>query len=108
MIRDYSTVFAHEASAKLCQDGDEAVTKCELWEWLKEFRVKENEGFEFTKHENIDKILEEMKYKKDHSGFSFAWTMRQLQFVAIHGFEQLKESALKKRNEKENLESTED
>jgi hypothetical protein len=97
MNRNYSEIFENESSRNLCQDADEAITKCKLWDWLKEFQPKDNEGFLFTNHENISKILNEMKYKNDHSGFSFAWTLRQMQYVAQNSFEGLKELVDKKK-----------
>jgi hypothetical protein len=100
MMRNYAEIFEDETSRDLCQDADEAITKCKLWDWLKEFQVKDNEGFEFTNHENIFKISNEMKYKNHHSGFSFAWTLRQMQFVAQNGFEALKERVETRRKEK--------
>ena len=95
MIRDYSTLYSKD-EAEMLQDADNAVTECGLWDWLKEFNPKENEGFMFTKHENLDKIHSKMKLLDQHSGFTYGWIMRNIQYVAQHGFHELRKLRLKK------------
>lgn len=106
--RDYSTIFFDPESYELCQDVDEAITKCNLWEWFKNYEPEPNQGFMFSRHENLEKINKEMKFLHGHSGFSYAWTFKQIHFVAKYGFEALKEKAAKKREENSKaLENTE-
>lgn len=87
MKHDYSKCLLDEYSIDMLQDGDDAITKLELWKWLKEFEPEENKGFTFSNCKEIEDISKEMKYHYSHSGFSFAWTMRNLQYVAKHGFD---------------------
>jgi hypothetical protein len=77
MTRDYEETL-------MLQDMHDAITECNLWDWLKTFEPKKDEGFIFTNHPNIDKISSKMKYE-GHSGFSFAWCMRKMQYLAKNG-----------------------
>ena len=70
----------------MLQDVDNAITECNLWDWLKTFEPGADRGFMFTSHPNIDKISSKMKYN-GHSGFSFAWCMRHMESVAKDGWE---------------------
>ena len=84
MPRDYEELFSREDAAML-QDMDDAITECDLWDWLKTFEPKKDEGFMLTDHPNINKITSKMKYE-GHSGFSFAWCMQNMQLVAKRGW----------------------
>ena len=90
MERRYELIYS-KFEATMLQDADNAITKCELWEWLATFNPHAGEGFMFTNHPNLNKIIVAMKYE-GHSGASFAWTMRTMQTVAKIGWTQLAES----------------
>jgi hypothetical protein len=84
MTHNYSELFdAHEAM--MLRDMDAAITQCNLWEWLREYTPEEGKGFMFSHHPNLDKINAAMKYQ-GHSGSSYAWTMRQMEYIAKHGW----------------------
>lgn len=70
----------------MLQDADDAITKCDLWEWLASYTPEEGKGFLFATHENFDRIDDEMKYN-GHSGSSHAWTMRTMQRIARLGWQ---------------------
>jgi hypothetical protein len=80
----YELVYS-KFEAMMLQDADDAISKCELWEWLRTFDPNAGEGFMLTNHPNLNKIIASMKYE-GHSGSSFAWTMRTLQTVARIGW----------------------
>ena len=85
MPRDYESIFpAYDAT--LLQDMDDAITECGLWDWLKTFEPKKDEGFMFTDNQNIDKISSKLKYD-GHSGHSFAWCLRTIQTIAKKGWD---------------------
>ena len=52
------------------------IAECESW--VKNFDDEKN-GFMFSRHPNMKKICEHMKYD-GHSGASFGFTMRQCQY----------------------------
>ena len=84
--RNYTPLYPNsDNEANMLQDADNAITECNLWDWLKEFNPG-NEGFSFSKHPNLNLITSKMKLYDAHSGSSFAWTLRQMEYVAKNGF----------------------
>ena len=73
-----------EHDAEMLNDAYDAITKCNLWDWFREFEPHANEGFMFTSHPNLDILHSNLKYT-GHSGASFAMTMRVMQLVARSG-----------------------
>ena len=61
----------------------QSIAILELWDYMK----KKQESFMWSSDKEIfmisDKMME-LGYHL-HSGFSFGWTMRQIQYIAIHG-----------------------
>jgi len=74
-----------EDSKMMIKDGINAVTVTEMWDWLKTYEPEKSEGFMFSSHPNLNKIGNNMY--GGHSGASYAWTMRQLEYIAKNGFE---------------------
>jgi len=73
---------------KMVQAGIDAVTRTEMWPWMAAYEPEEGNGFMFSTHPNLDKINSVMhKLYDGHSGSSYGWTMRQLQFIAKNGFD---------------------
>jgi hypothetical protein len=93
MARVYEDAFP-VYEAYLLQDMDNAITECNLWDWLKTFEADGDKGFLFTLDPNIDKIMATVKHQ-GHSGFSFAWCMRHMQAVAKKGWPAHKLDVLK-------------
>lgn len=71
-------------SCDMLNDAYDAVTRLDLWDWLRDFTPHPNEGFMLTRHPNLDRIAEAMAFKT-HSGSSWAWTMRTLSDIAKAG-----------------------
>jgi len=71
---------------RMLEDAYDAVTECNLWEWLKTYSPHANEGFLLSTHPNLNAISLAMQYDT-HSGASFAWTLRTLQSIARLGWE---------------------
>jgi hypothetical protein len=73
---------------KMVQAGIDAVTGAEMWDWMKIYEPEESKGFMFSDHPNLDKINSRMhKLYDGHSGSSYGWTMRQLEYIAKNGFD---------------------
>ena len=83
MSRNYSDLFDPN-SASMLQDGDNAITQCGLWDWLRDYTPEDGKGFMFSQHPNLEKITNAMKY--GHSGSSYAWVMRNMEYIAKHGW----------------------
>ena len=70
----------------MLKNAYKAITVTGLWNWLAGYVPEEGKGFAFSNHPNLKKIDEAMKYE-GHSGFSYAWTMRQMETIAKGGWE---------------------
>ena len=65
-----------------------AVTKHNLWRWMRDEDPPADEGYSWWRHPNIRKIDSDDAVNRDgHSGCSFACSMRGVQFIAKHGYE---------------------
>lgn len=85
---DGSFCFVTNASDRnLLMNAHWAITCCELWEWLETF---EDESFTFSRSPHITTIskkMEEQPAGKLHSGYSFGCTMRNMEYIAKHGYD---------------------
>jgi hypothetical protein len=82
-----------ESSRWLLTNGYTAISQLELWDWLKTFEPGKC-GFAFSDNPNIliiAKKMYELSGDAHHSGTSFGWTMRNLEFIAKHGMNKFKE-----------------
>jgi hypothetical protein len=70
--------YPDEHSRMMVQDAYETASKLELFDEIK--NLNPTRGFMFTEHHVIDKISKNLKYD-GHSGCSFGWTMRQLEYL---------------------------
>lgn len=70
---------AHEST--MLADAHQAVTKADMWEYLKLPDTPGKDGFMFTPAIELALITAEMQYQ-GHSGASFAWVMRQMEAIA--------------------------
>lgn len=85
MIGKYNNLY-DDNEAMMLQDADDAITKCNLWTWLKDYEPEDGKGFMFGNHPNLDKINNAMTYG-GHSGSSYGWTMRCMESIAKDGWE---------------------
>jgi hypothetical protein len=72
----------------MLENAYQAITACEGWDFMKNFNDNQN-GFMFSSNPMTGKIMskmEELGYS-GHSGSSFGWTMRMMEFLAKHGRE---------------------
>jgi hypothetical protein len=95
-----------EDSKMMIKDGINAVTVSEMWDWLKTYEPEEYKGFMFSTHPNLNKIGNNMY--GGHSGASYAWTMRQLEYIAKNGFEAFVTSWNKSKKREQFLKETTD
>ena len=73
-----------ENSRFMLENAYQAISLAEGWDYMKNFS---EESFMFSDSPMTGKIMnkmEELGYS-GHSGFSFAWTMRNMEFLAKHG-----------------------
>jgi len=75
-----------EHSRIMLENAYQAITAAEGWDFMKTFNDNQN-GFMFSDNPMTGKIrskMEELGYS-GHSGCSFGWTMRNMEFLAKHG-----------------------
>ena len=75
-----------ESSIKYLQDAYDAITRLNLWKELSDFTPNKDEGFMFTSHPLIHKINSELRLLGEHSGSSYGWMMRTMEFIAKKGW----------------------
>jgi hypothetical protein len=85
MQRFLSLGFSDHESRMLA-DAYDAVTKSDMWEYLRLPTTPGKEGFMFCHDIELAAIASEMKYQ-GHSGASYAWTLRQMEAIAKGGWE---------------------
>jgi hypothetical protein len=79
---DFSSLGYIPEESQMLSDMHKAITAAEAWEWLRTFN---GESFMFCGDPEIDRIAQKLAGANNHSGFSFAWTMRQLEGLAKMG-----------------------
>jgi len=87
-------------------NGCWAMDQTGLWQWLRHFEVNPSYGFMFANNPEINTIGNMMEsknayYRQSHSGASFGITMRNLHYIAQHGFEAYKELYLENKRLRE-------
>ena len=78
--------FVCDASERaMLEDAYKAITRTESWS------IMANDpgegGFMFAPLTYLDSVNKAMEYT-GHSGASYGWTMRQMQYIATHGWDQ--------------------
>mgnify|MGYP003685492397 CR=1 FL=1 len=68
-------------------DMAKTTTRLKLWNWFKNESPPKNEGYQFWDDENINKISDGLE-NNNHSGATFGYCMRQIQFIAKNGFDE--------------------
>ena len=67
-------------------DMANTTTKLDLWDWFKNESPPNDTGYTYWSHPNIKKISDGLEVN-EHSGATFGYCMRQMQFIAKHGFD---------------------
>ena len=83
----YDTSFITNPHDKIMIDTSIiAINNLELWNWLKNNNF---ESFMFSNHHNVTKIYNEIEKVgyTGHSGTSFGYTMRIMEFIAKNSFD---------------------
>lgn len=93
---DFSSLGFDDNSSDMLQDMNNACTKAGAWDWIRTFN---EESFMFSSHPMIDKISKHMKYD-GHSGASFGWCMRSMEYIAKHGWDSFATEVTKNRKPK--------
>jgi len=90
MNGDFASLGFGEHECLYLTDVYETVDKLDLWEELKTYSPEEGKGFMFSQAQIISKISSNIKLLDEHTGASYAWTLRQIEYIAKNGWEQYK------------------
>jgi hypothetical protein len=76
----------------MLQNAWAAITQLELWDYMR----RETDSFMLSRDPEINIITDKMAELgyDGHSGSSFGWTMRQMQYIAEHGESNYMDSCL--------------
>lgn len=96
---DFSFIY-DDATRIYLKDAWQAIEKTNTWDDLKSKDVPGEGGFMFSSHPVIKKIYSGMDDSLGHSGATFGWTMRQMEYIAKDGWETWVEEVLKNREGK--------
>ena len=91
----FETVYTTFETPML-RDAFQAITVCDLWDWLRTYTPEPGRGFMFGNHPNQERINQAMTYT-GHSGASYAWTMRAMEDIAKNGWEDHRNRARRAR-----------
>lgn len=75
-----------EYRATMLADAYQAVTKADMWEYLRLPTTPDKDGFMLSSAIELAAINAEMQFQ-GHSGASYAWTIRQMEAIAKGGWE---------------------
>ena len=84
-----------ESSRRYVKDAYDATVVSEQMELMKEEPEK---GYMFSSDTRYELIQKQMKLLSEHSGSSYSWTMRQVQFIAQKGWAAYVERMTTNRN----------
>jgi hypothetical protein len=79
---------------KMLTNAFYAITTTETWDFV----AKDRESFMFDNSAELYTIMDAMERGKDppgHSGASFGWTMRHMQYLANHGIDKYRDHITK-------------
>ena len=86
--------FVDEWSRPYFQSAHQAISRCELWNWLHNFEPEEDKGFMFTRDvpelKRLNNELQKDPVNGGHSGASYAITMRNMEYIAKNGYDAFK------------------
>jgi len=77
----------------LYKNMHDAITNTELWEWMREYEPDESKGFMFSSTPELDRITKKMHedpISGNHSGASYGFMMRTMQYIAKNGYDKFK------------------
>jgi len=79
-------IIPDEHSRFMLKNAHQAITMAEAWHFMRTFS---DQSFMFSSNPIVSDIMKKMSELgyDGHSGTSFGWTMRQMEFLAINGKE---------------------
>lgn len=85
-MEKFTALGFDEHEAHMLNDAYTAITKADMWEYLRLPSTPGPEGFMFSPAIELAVINAEMTYQ-GHTGATYAWTMRQMESIAKGSWE---------------------
>lgn len=85
-----------ESTREFLKSAHKAISICELWNWIRIYEPPPNEGFMLSIKPELNRIKQEMWKDPSnvfHSGASFGGIMRDMEYIAKHGYENFKRTS---------------
>ena len=86
--------FVKDKSLKeFLKSAHKAMSLCELWDWMRIYTPPPDRGFMWNKPPELDRIDKQMwkdPINSDHSGSSYGFIMREMEYIAKNGYEKYK------------------
>jgi hypothetical protein len=93
MTPDFECLY-DEHECVMLRDAYQAITQCDLWDWLRSYIPAEGRGFMLANEPELEQIQKAMTYT-GHSGASYATTMRAMHAIArANGWDAYKARAI--------------
>lgn len=83
---DFRSLNLNENDRMMLEDAYQAVTKANRWGFLRRPEVPGEGGFMFSNWPEMKEVDFHMNYG-GHSGASYGWTMRQMEYIAKQGWQ---------------------
>ena len=98
--RDVS-VYGKKFTPELKMIAD-AIDRLDLWKWIRTNPPKPDVGYQLWQHPNLKSIACEAGSEDRHSGATFAFAMRNMQYIAKNGFDKWNQNN-QKYNKQDNV-----
>ncbi len=80
-------------------NAHKAFTNTELWNWYATYTPSVYESYSLNTTTNMERVEKEMCKEaigREHSGITAAWTLAQMKFIAVRGYDAYKKEVLRK------------
>ena len=75
-----------ESTRELLQSAHKAITNCEMWDWIRNNKIS---SFMYDNNKEMKIIRTQMEkdpVNMNHSGSSYGWVMREIEYIAKYGY----------------------
>ena len=100
---DLFEFIGSKSDKEFYKSAHQAITNCEMWNWLRNY---DTDTFMYDNSKETKRIFTEMlkdPINNNHSGTSYGFTIRQMEYIAKNGYDHFKQKYMGSL-ERENLE----
>lgn len=89
---DLFNFIVDQSTKEFLQSAHRAITNCEMWDWI---RINNITSFMYEDGPEMRKFINEMQkdnINDNHSGSSYGFIMREIEYIAKNGYDKYKET----------------